>query len=291
MKNKKLSAELNEAQSIFLSLISDYETLQDTAKLRRKYVRYMQISVIFSVVFAVLYYALYFPAETTNYFFIVLALLSLAIFVRVASKGNKYIMSGNQQVILNLCKGYEKLETFIERGSELYLDDAFKAIKGAYFIIARGKKGESSWDPPRQFYEQLGILGETIRRKIVANISKATSNEQKQQILLESMKLADVMRKPSVEKIKKFVEDLRENKILPEREFVTPSRRMMGALKNYPILWEFLKGFGLFGLSALIVVTFSLLLAQWLTFDLRDYVGYIIGATIALFIAFYFKKG
>lgn len=291
MKNKKFSAELNEAQSIYLSLISDYEALQDTAKLRRKYVRYMQILLISFMVFVGLYSVLYPSAETTSNFFLVLGIISLVIFVRVASKANKYIMSSNKQVIFNLCEGYEKLETFMKRGSGWYLDDAFKAIKRAYLTIARGKKGESSWDPPKQFYEQLGILEETMRRKILANISKETSNEQNQQILLESMKLADVMIKPSVEKIKKFVDDLRENEVLPEREYVTPSRRMMGALKDYPILWEFLKGSSLFGLSALIVVSFSLLLAQWLTFDLRDYVGYVIGATIALFIAFYFKKG
>ena len=284
-----MSAELNEAKRIYSSLIEDYKTFQDIARIRKKYVKYMGLSGILFLIFAG-FYLFFYNNWIISLSSMLLFLLFLAIFVIVASKGNKYILSSNERVFLDLCTGYRKLEAYVERGSELYLEDGFKAVNRAYRKIVLGKKGESSWDFPIRFYEELGILGETLRRKILANISIKASNEQMQKILLEIMKLANIMRNPSTEKIEEFVEVLRENKTLPEREYITFSRRMIRALQQNRIVWGLLKGLGLFGLSALIVVGFGWLLCEVFAWNLGDYVGYLIVGTITLFVALLFKR-
>jgi len=288
MKNREFSAEISEAQNIYTTLNNEYQTLQDIAKIGKKYSNYLIIlAIMLFVFFGIDLAGFYKPIP------LFIAFLLLALFSLIAWKRNRYLLSSNQETFLNLCEGYEKLKAFLERRSELYLNGAFKSINSAYSNIARTMSARpSNWIPVLLFYEQLGILGETFRRKILANISsRETSDEQMQEILFEIIKLADVMKNPSTERIEKYVENLRANKNIPERELVTSSRRMIIALQQNRIIWGVLKGLSIFGFSALMVLGFGWLLCEIFELNLGDYVGYLIVGTITLFVAIYYKRG
>jgi len=287
MKNQKIFGALSEAEVIYKNLIDDYKTLQDIAKLRNRYTIYGRISgiLLFSALFAIAF-------EKGSYLFWmlwVLFFMSFVAFFWVMTKRNKYLISNEEDVFYNCFEAYEKLQTYRERKIDFYLDEAYKALWKATWILL-SRPATSSWNAINEFNEELGMLGETIQRKILVNLSKSTSDEKMQIIALWIIKLANLLKSQSPTEIKNFIENLRMEKMLPEGELVAVSRRMIQSLKSHTILWELLKGFSLFGISALIVAGFTWLLCEWLKVAFRDYIGYVIVGTITLFIALYLKK-
>lgn len=282
--------ELDEGQVIYKHLIDDYETLNDVAKLGRKYNGYAAISLSLFVCFGLIGAFLKDIDVTIAAFFGILAFISFLIFVRNASKGARYSLSSEDKIFLNCFTAYEKLQTYKQRHSDLYLDEAIKNIDTVARVLSKRGTEASPWEIINQLNEKLNSLGEIVQKKILTNLSKTTSDEDMEIMSLAIIKLADVMRNTSMSKIEDFLESLRTEEKLVERRYISGPRKIVSALRRHVLLWEFTKAIGLFGFSALVVLGFSYMLCLGVREEFSKNIGYVIAGTIALFIALYLKK-